>query len=324
MMSTQLKTENKVPIGKVFTPVSARLLLRKCACGNHTKTGGECEECAKKKSLLQRKLTIGASNDPLEQEADRVADQVMSMPLTSKINPTPPRIQRYSGQTTHESLDTAPPSVDRVLSSSGTPLEPSLRHDMEARFGHDFSQVRVHTGNAAEQSATDINARAYTIANHVVFNESQFEPNSFQGRKLIAHELSHVIQQTNNFEAVNIIQRVGECNGRNGYNCNGAKCTTPTGRQGKCIWGGISIGCNCRDTSSDEPGPSRVREMLPSWLLVLLSAAALAAIAACFASGVCEFGIVVAGLSTAAAAAVISILNAAGVRDSGSSGSDTA
>jgi len=65
---------------------------------------------------------------------------------------TPLRIQRYAGQATGQ-MDTAPASVDRVLVSSGMPLEPALQQDMEQRFDHDFSQVRVHTGSAAEQSA---------------------------------------------------------------------------------------------------------------------------------------------------------------------------
>jgi hypothetical protein len=63
-----------------FTPVSGGVLQRKCVCGNHTVAGGECADCAKKKCSLQRKLAICASNDPLEREADRVADQVMSAP----------------------------------------------------------------------------------------------------------------------------------------------------------------------------------------------------------------------------------------------------
>ncbi len=127
-------------------PPAQGMLQRKCACGNHTVAGGECAECAKKKSGLQRKLAIGASNDPLEQEADRVADQVMAAPAHSAVSGAPPRIQRYAGQST-EGADTAPASVDRVLASSGRPLEPALRQDMEQRFGHDFSRVRVHSGS---------------------------------------------------------------------------------------------------------------------------------------------------------------------------------
>lgn len=171
------------------------LLQRKCACGNHTVVGEECAECAKKKSSLQRKLTIGASNDPLEQEADQVAEQVMASPLNSAINVTPPRIQRFSGQAS-DAANTAPASVDHVLTGSGRPIEPTLRHDMEQRFGHDFSQVRVHTGGTAEQSARDVNAQAYTAGHNIVFGAGRFAPGSQEGRRLIAHELTHVVQQS--------------------------------------------------------------------------------------------------------------------------------
>jgi hypothetical protein len=180
------------------------ILQRKCACGNHTVAGGECGECANKKNVLQRKLTIGASNDPLEQEADRVAEQVMAISAHSVVSGTP-RIQRYIGQAS-EGENTAPASVDRVLTSSGRPLEPALQQDMEQRFGNDFSQVRVHTGGVAAQSARDVNAHAYTVGNNVVFGAGQFAPGTQEGRRLIAHELTHIIQQ--NVLATNVIQRV--------------------------------------------------------------------------------------------------------------------
>ncbi|MDT4331507.1 DUF4157 domain-containing protein [Methylomonas sp. MED-D] len=177
-----------------FMPPAQGLLQRKCACGNHTITGGECAECAKNKSGLQRKLAIGASNDPLEFEADRVADQVMAAPLNLAVGAAPPSIQRYMGQVT-EGSGFVPASVDRVLAGSGRPLEPVLRQDMEQRFGHDFASVRVHADPAAEQSARDLNANAYTVGHNVVFGAGRFAPGTQVGRKLIAHELTHVVQQ---------------------------------------------------------------------------------------------------------------------------------
>lgn len=144
---------------------------------------------------LQRKLSIGASNDPLEQEADRVADQVVAAPRHSAVNTTVSRIQRSTGQTS-ESADAAPDSVDRVLASSGRPLEPALRQDMEQRFRHDFSRVRVHTDSTAEQSARDVNANAYTVGHNIVFGPSRFAPATQEGKRLIAHELTHVVQQS--------------------------------------------------------------------------------------------------------------------------------
>ena len=170
------------------------MIQRKCACGSYTVAGGECAECTKKKSGLQRKLAIGASNDPLEQEADRIADQVMAAPTHSAVSGAPLNIQRYTGQAT-EGTDTAPASVDRVLASSGRPLEPVLRQDMEQRFGHDFSQVRVHADGAAKQSARDVNANAYTVGHNIVFGVDRFAPGTHEGRRLLAHELTHVIQQ---------------------------------------------------------------------------------------------------------------------------------
>lgn len=150
---------------------------------------------------LQRKLSIGASNDPLEQEADRVADQVMAAPRHSAVNTTAPCIQRFTGQA-NESENVAPDSVDRVLASSGRPLEPALRQDMEQRFGHDFSRVRVHTDNAAEQSAREVNANAYTAGHNIVFGAGRFSSGTHEGRRLIAHELTHVAQQDRNSSLV--------------------------------------------------------------------------------------------------------------------------
>ncbi|MDD5267124.1 MAG: DUF4157 domain-containing protein [Methylococcales bacterium] len=175
------------------------LLQRQCACGNHTVAGGECAECTKNKNGLQRKLTIGASNDPLELEADRVADQVMAAPSRTAVSGAPPRIQRYAGQAA-EGMHTAPASVDLVLAGSGRPLEPALQKDMSHRFGYDFSRVRVHTGVAAGQSARDVNANAYTVGREIVFGAGRFAPETREGRRLIAHELTHVVQQSGSNE----------------------------------------------------------------------------------------------------------------------------
>jgi len=196
-MSTAAPLQNAAVKAKQSSLLEfGRLLLqRKCACGSPTSSlSGECEEC-KGMTGLQAKLTIGASNDPLEQEADRVADQVMAAPLNSEVSITPPHIQRFSGQSTGQT-DTVPASVDRALSGLGRPLEPVLRQDMEQRFGHDFSRVRVHTSVVAEQSARDVNADAYTVGHNVVFGRGRFAPGTYEGRRLIAHELTHVVQQS--------------------------------------------------------------------------------------------------------------------------------
>ena len=177
-----------------FTPAHSGLLQRKCACGSHTVAGGECPECAKKKSGLQRKLAIGASNDPLELEADRVAEQVMAAPTYPAVSGAAPSIQRFTGQAA-ERTDIASSSVDRVLAGSGRPLEPALRHDMEQRFSRDFSRVRVHTDSMAGDSAREVNAHAYTVGRDIVFGAGRYAPDTARGRKVLAHELTHFVQQ---------------------------------------------------------------------------------------------------------------------------------
>ena len=171
------------------------LLQRKCACGSPTSSlTGECAEC-KSRKRVQTKLAIGASNDPLEQEADRVADQVLAAPAHPAVGSAPPRIQRYTGQAT-ERTNTAPATVDQVLATPGRPLDAALRQDMEQRFGHDFSRVRVHSDGAAEQSAREVNAHAYTVGSHIVFGAGEYSPHAGGGRELLAHELAHVVQSS--------------------------------------------------------------------------------------------------------------------------------
>jgi hypothetical protein len=195
-MKAQSTAQTKTASTSVFNSARSRILQRKCeSCGQHTIAGGVCGECANKKSGLQRKLAIGASNDPLEWEADRVADQVMAASTSAAASDEPPRIQRFTGQLT-EGSESAPASIDHVLSSPGRPLEPSLQRDMGQRFGHDFSRVRVHTDAAAERSARDVNANAYTVGHNIVFGARQFAPGTHEGRRLIAHELTHVVQQS--------------------------------------------------------------------------------------------------------------------------------
>ncbi|HKV40512.1 MAG TPA: DUF4157 domain-containing protein, partial [Blastocatellia bacterium] len=89
----------------------------------------------------------------------------------------------------------APPIVGEVLRSPGRPLDQSTRAFFEPRFGHDFSRVRVHSDAQAAESASAVNASAFTLGDDIVFGEAQFSPETDQGRRLLAHELTHVIQQ---------------------------------------------------------------------------------------------------------------------------------
>jgi hypothetical protein len=88
-----------------------------------------------------------------------------------------------------------PPIVNEALRSPGQSLDPGTRMTMESRFGHDFSQVRVHKDGLAAESAQAVNAHAYTVGSHIVFNTGTFDPASQAGKKLLAHELTHTIQQ---------------------------------------------------------------------------------------------------------------------------------
>jgi hypothetical protein len=91
--------------------------------------------------------------------------------------------------------DSVPLIVHEVLRSPGQPLDPTIRAFMEPRFGHDFSQVRVHADAMAAESAQAVNALAYTVGRDVVFGTGQFAPNTGAGKKLLAHELAHTVQQ---------------------------------------------------------------------------------------------------------------------------------
>lgn len=179
----------------VFNPPQTGILQRQCACGKHTMAGGICAECVRKKAMVQRKLTIGALSDPLEREADRVAEQVSAAQANPAVSVAITSIQRDAGRPSEASQE-VPASVEQVLASAGTPLEPVLRQDMEQRFGHDFSKVRVHSDSAARQSALDIDAKAYTVGHHIVFGAGGYAPASKEGLHLLAHELTHVVQQS--------------------------------------------------------------------------------------------------------------------------------
>ncbi|HEX7304403.1 DUF4157 domain-containing protein, partial [Lentzea sp.] len=86
-------------------------------------------------------------------------------------------------------------SVTDVVSSGGSPLDAGVREDMEGRFGQDFSDVRVHTGSAAHDSAKSVNAHAYTVGSNIVFQRERYDPSSDSGKHMLAHELTHVVQQ---------------------------------------------------------------------------------------------------------------------------------
>jgi hypothetical protein len=167
---------------------------------------------------LQAKLVVGQANDPLEHEADRVADQVMRMPDRAlAVLATPSQVSRKCAECEEEeekgkneeneklqmkpastprtaSVE-APPIVHDVLRGQGQPLNAETRAFFEPRFGCDFSSVRVHSDEHAAESARSIGASAYTTGSNVVFASGRYAPATSSGRLLLAHELTHVVQQ---------------------------------------------------------------------------------------------------------------------------------
>ncbi len=131
--------------------------------------------------LLQRKCACGGSLG-LSEECEECAKKKLT-------------IQRKAKDHNGGGL-AVPPVVTDVLNSAGQPLNVDTRHLMETRIGHDFSKVRVHTDEKAAQSARSVNALAYTSGHHVVFASGQYSPDTRTGQKIIAHELTHVVQQS--------------------------------------------------------------------------------------------------------------------------------
>jgi hypothetical protein len=174
--------------------------------------------------FLQTKLAVGATNDPLEREADSIAEQVVRMHEPGVAAPIAPRraaglrrkcdcggtcedCRKESGQEAPVKVQmkaaghgvvssfSAPAIVDEVLHAPGEPLDTATREFMEPRFGYDFSQVRIHKDGKAGQSVQSVNAKAYTVGNRIVFDENQYAPHTQQGQNLLAHELAHAVQQ---------------------------------------------------------------------------------------------------------------------------------
>jgi hypothetical protein len=174
--------------------------------------------------FVQAKLTINQPNDPYEQEADAMADRVMRMTDHQSMShpffrPNVSSLQRMctdceekekmmqrkevNGKETAANHELE--SYVTRLNSGGHPLSNEARNFYEPRFGYDFSQVKVHTDTVAAKSAQSINALAYTSGNHIVFNQGQYSPKTENGKKLLAHELVHTVQQGR--KANNFVQR---------------------------------------------------------------------------------------------------------------------
>ncbi len=161
-MQRQLDGSVRRSAEPAFIPPHRGVLQRTCACGGPSSGGGECAKCAG------------------EEEAGRVRRQ----PAAPSVAPAGAR----GGAT-------APAVVHEALRSPGSALDGSTRAFFESRFDRDFSGVRVHTDETSARSARAVNALAYTIGNNVVFAKDQYSPHTASGRRLLAHELTHVSQQ---------------------------------------------------------------------------------------------------------------------------------
>jgi len=177
------------------TPVQHGLLQRKCACGGAPGPTGECEQCKRKRLALQRKLTINEPGDHYEQEADRAAAIVTNESATGMFRANLPKSSDLP------TAGEAPAIVYEVLASSGQPLSRKTATEMSRRFGYDFSRVRIHTDAVANESAQAVQAQAYTVGEHIVFDSGRYSPGTTNGKKLLAHELTHVVQQTESYSA---------------------------------------------------------------------------------------------------------------------------
>jgi hypothetical protein len=160
---------------------------------------------------LQAKPSVGPVNDPLEREADAVAEKVTRMPSPAVASSVSPlqisrkcaeceeeagKLQTKPVTMTGDGAGEAPASVHEVLRSPGQPLDAATRAFMEPRFGQDFSQVRVHSDGQASASTKAVGALAYTVGSHVVFSPGGYAPHTASGGRLLAHELAHVVQQS--------------------------------------------------------------------------------------------------------------------------------
>jgi len=160
--------------------------------------------------FFQPQLAIGPVDDAYEREADAVADQVMHVrngeQVQTKISPVrvqakcaaceeEERVQRKEMDDEKLGRENGVENYVRNL-GGGQALSNESRDFYESRFGYDFSQVKIHTDAAAAKSAQSINALAYTTGNNIVFNHDQYSPDTDNGKRLLGHELTHVVQQS--------------------------------------------------------------------------------------------------------------------------------
>jgi hypothetical protein len=173
--------------------------------------------------LVQPKLSVGQVNDPLEREADRMADQVMRLPdatvAVTKSAASEGTVQRLCAGCDEEvqrKTDGGPGTASRPAApgaetairalAGGIPLPAAERAFFEPRFGRDFSHVRLHADGAAGRATRSIDARAFTLGGDIAFAPGEYAPGTAQGRRLLAHELVHVVQQADTPAALRVMR----------------------------------------------------------------------------------------------------------------------
>jgi hypothetical protein len=221
-----ISTRVPLPVVNLVVP-QGRLVQRRCACG------GSCPNCGNKELGFQSNIKIGPENGQFEKEADQVSEKVMSIGDTSVSRPnTVPEVNdsdsgnrsvqlkpQSAGGLTTLGIATTAPQIGN-LKGNGESLESGTRTFFEPRFGYDFSQVRIHNDHSAADAAHAVRARAFTFGNHIVFNRGQYQPSNYQGRELLAHELTHVIQQRSNTLQRQVEAEATEEVEHNFINCN--------------------------------------------------------------------------------------------------------
>jgi uncharacterized protein DUF4157 len=309
--------------------MDAQIVSRKATCA----CGGGCSSCKTSPPTLGG-LQISEPGDTHEREADAVADHVMRMSDGSAASSHTPREGSSASRpwTPSGVKNSAPTDLSSIItrgtSGGGHPLDLSTRMFMESRFGRDFGDVRIHTDNGAAASARAVSAVAYTIGNRIVFGAGHYSPHTTPGRRLLAHELTHTIQQSNSsrllvgrFAAPAIQTGVTgilqlQCEGKNYSSCSGG-CTHPSGGTGVCRWSGaIATGCVCYKV--DQPRLRELQQFLYNLIInaliaagIVLTAAAIAVIIACLL-GPCEVAALIAALGYVGAMIVMGILGSGG------------
>ena len=187
--------------GPVAMPPTVAASLRDDASKGACACGGGCPRCAG--AAVQAKLLVGDVADPAEREADALADQALGLPAEMENTRTSAgativrRVGRGSDGSRGGGIALSPGAAAGIAAAmrGGEPLPAHARAAMEPRFGADFSEVRIHRGSEAAASAAAIGARAYTLGRDVVFGAGQYDLAGDDGRRLLAHELAHTLQQ---------------------------------------------------------------------------------------------------------------------------------